>query len=113
MSKSKNRGGGFVYSTNPNFQPTPSDEASQTPPNEEQMLSLHREKKGRAGKAVVLIKGFQGSASDMLDLAKQLKAHCGSGGSLKGDEIVIQGDQREKVKQYLESKGYGIKLVGG
>lgn len=113
MKKSKKNSGGFVYSTNPDFQPESNEKHTESVGKEDMLLHLHREKKGRAGKAVVLIKGFQGSPGELLDLAKSLKAHCGTGGSIKGDEIIIQGDQRQKVHEFLLSKGYRCKLVGG
>ena len=110
----KHNKGGVVYSTNPNFTPQGDDEdQDETLDPSEQLLSLHRETKGRGGKAVVLVKGFIGNDDDLTDLGKALKAHCGTGGSVKDGEIIIQGDQREKVKQFLEKKGYKTKNVGG
>lgn len=104
----------FIYSTNPNFKPEQGDnERIETPAPESQLLKLHRETNGRGGKAVVIVRGFVGSAADIEDLGKKLKAHCGTGGSVKNDEIILQGDQRSKVEQYLRAKGYKTKLVGG
>jgi len=109
----KKNKGGFVYSTNPNFDYTENDESADTLPPAEQLLHLHRETKGRGGKAVVLIRNFVGQGDDLSQLGKMIKAHCGCGGSAKNGEIVIQGDQRDKIQAFLESKGYKTKRVGG
>lgn len=103
----------MVYSTNPDFSYDNENEEQETPANEEQLLALHRETKGRGGKAVVIIRGFTGAGSDLVDLGKKIKAHCGTGGSVKDGEIIIQGDQREKVSTYLKDQGYRVKHVGG
>lgn len=110
--KSNNNKGGMVYSTNPNFEYEQNEEEETLEPGE-QLLHVHRETKGRGGKAVVLIKGFVGSDEDLNNLGKKLKAHCGTGGSVKDGEIIIQGDQREKVMALLEKEGYRTKRVGG
>lgn len=103
--------GGFVYSTNPDFQP-PGDEEEQTAPGD-QLLEVHLEKKGRGGKTAVLIKGFRGSAEALEDLARDLKKHCGVGGSVKDGEVIIQGDVRQKVMEQLQKLGFRTKRVGG
>lgn len=105
--------GDFVYSTNPDYQPEEEQENVESLGPSEQLLHLHRETKGRAGKAVAIVRGFEGTEDELKDLAKELKAHCGTGGSVKDGEIIIQGDQREKVDSYLRSKGYKTKRVGG
>lgn len=112
MANNKNNGG-FVYSTNPDFSFDSENESEETLSPQDQRLSLHRETKGRGGKAVVIVRGFVGNDEDLQQLSKQLKAHCGTGGSVKDGEIIIQGDQREKVSAYLTSKGYQCKRVGG
>lgn len=109
----KNKHGGMVYSTNPNFKPDETPNSSETLAPNEQLLELHRETKGRGGKAVAIVRGFIGSDEDLADLGKKLKSHCGTGGSAKNGEIIIQGDQRLKVEQFLKSKGYRTKNVGG
>ncbi|MBT3648063.1 MAG: translation initiation factor [Flavobacteriales bacterium] len=109
---SKKSKGGYVYSTNPHFEHDDSEEDESLLPSE-QLLTLHRETKGRAGKAVAIVRGFVGTDSDLSDLGKKLKSHCGTGGSAKDGEIIIQGDQREKVEAYLNSQGYKTKRVGG
>lgn len=79
----------------------------------DQLLSVHFEKKGRGGKTAVVVKGFEGSDEALKDLAKGLKSHCATGGSVKDGEIIIQGDLRPKVMDYLQKQGYKTKRVGG
>lgn len=109
----KNKGGGLVYSTNPGFRREEENEGRETPAPGDQLLMLHRETKGRGGKAVVIVRGFEGSNDELETLGKKLKAHCGTGGSVKDGEIIIQGDQREKVSAFLKAAGYKVKHVGG
>lgn len=87
--------------------------ARQSLPPGEQLVYLHRETKGRGGKAVTIIKGLVLSASDMDGLAKRLKQTCGSGGTVKGTEIEIQGEHREKISAALQKLGYRVKIAGG
>lgn len=114
MSKSKRDKGGFIYSTNPSFSyDNDESEEEETLEPGKQLLELHRETKGRGGKAVIIVRNFIGSDDDLATLGKKLKAHCGTGGSAKDGEIIIQGDQRDKVDAYLKSQGYKTKRVGG
>ena len=76
-------------------------------------VRLHRETKGRGGKAVTLIKGLPLSGDALKDLASQLKKKCGVGGALKDDIVEIQGDQRDFLKIELEKLGYTVKIAGG
>lgn len=71
------------------------------------------EKKGRNGKPVTLVEGYEGSDEDLKDLAKKIKTTLGTGGSAKDGTIVIQGDSRDKVMQILKDLGYKTKRVGG
>ncbi len=82
-------------------------------PPDQQTAHLRREKKGRGGKTVTVIKNLILTPDDLRALAKQLKQACGVGGSVKGDNIEIQGDNRDKVAQALQQIGYGTKFVGG
>lgn len=74
----------------------------------QQKLKVRLETKHRGGKAVTLIEGFSGTSEDMEDLGKKLKNFCGTGGSAKDGEIIIQGDQREKVMQWLVKNDYKL-----
>jgi translation initiation factor 1 len=85
---------------------------SASPPTDG-FIRIFRETKGRKGAGVTLIKGLSGESDDLKQLAKQLKQLCGCGGAVKGDCIEIQGNQREKIKQWLEAKDYKVKLAGG
>jgi translation initiation factor 1 len=77
------------------------------------IVRLRRETKGRGGKAVSIVTGVPLAGSELKALAKVLKQRCGVGGSVKGDEIEIQGDQREVLKTELEKRGYTVKIAGG
>ena len=98
---------GMVYSTNPDFV---FDEAAEdeveTLSMSKQKLRVSIEKKGRGGKTVTLVKGFVGKDEDLKALAKSLKTKCGVGGAVKDNEIVIQGDLRDKVVSVLKTFGY-------
>jgi len=77
------------------------------------ILRIRRETKGRKGKGVTVIEGLSGTDAELKALAKQLRQHCGSGGSLTEKGVEIQGDHREKAKAWLEKKGHSVKLSGG
>jgi translation initiation factor 1 len=113
MAKAKDRVN-VVYSTNPNFSyETESDNEQDTLPPAKQDLRVQLDKKSRAGKQVTLITGFVGKSEDLEALGKTLKNLCGSGGSAKDGEILVQGDQRDKVLKFLLEKGYKAKKAGG
>jgi translation initiation factor 1 len=96
-----------VYSTNPNFQyETGREEEPDTLPKEKQALRISLDKRNRGGKQVTLITGFIGKEEDLQTLGKFLKTKCGVGGSAKGNEIIIQGDLRNKIKDILIDAGY-------
>ncbi|PVX52181.1 translation initiation factor 1 (eIF-1/SUI1) [Balneicella halophila] len=109
MSKKKERN--IVYSTNPNFQIEDEFEEETTLVPEEQHLKIVLDRKQRRGKVVTLVQGFVGSDEDLAELAKQLKRQCGVGGNAKDGEIIIQGDNKEKVHKILTDKGYSSKKV--
>ena len=104
----KNKPGnrGFVYSTDPGFSFQEDTENVETLPAVQQTLKIKLDTKRRACKTVTLVEGFVGRELDLEDLGKKLKAFCGTGGSAKDGEIIIQGDQREKVLQWLLKNGY-------
>lgn len=104
--------GGFVYSTNEHF------EFEQTPvqttlPPKQQFLEAHFSTKGRAGKIATIVSGFIGTEDDLKNVAKLLKTKCGVGGSIKNQEIIIQGNYRDKIIEILKNEGYNVKRVGG
>ena len=106
MAKKKHDTGGFVYSTDPNFHFEEENENAETLPPTQQNLKVTLDTKHRAGKAVTLIEGFIGRDEDLQELGKKLKTFCGTGGSAKANEIIIQGDQMEKVLHWLVKNGY-------
>ncbi len=113
MSKKKNITG-VVYSTNPNFQYTFEKKSEQgTLLPQQQDLRVFIEKKHRGGKTATIIKGYIGKQEDMEELAKLLKTRCGTGGTAKDGEILIQGDFRDKIMEFLLAKGYKAKKAGG
>jgi translation initiation factor 1 len=106
MSKKKSNSNGIIYSTDPGFRLEEDSPAEVTLPPQQQKLKVRLETKQRAGKAVTLVEGFSGRKEDLEDLGKKLKATCGTGGSAKDGEIIVQGDQRDKVTQWLIKNGY-------
>ncbi len=106
--------GGFVFSTNKKENFSTYDEGSdKTLEKSDQFLEAHFSNKGRGGKVVTIIKGFEGTENELKDLAKLLKTKCGVGGSTKDGEIIIQGNYRDKIMQILQKDGYHVKRVGG
>jgi translation initiation factor 1 len=112
MSK-KNSAGGIVYSTNPDFRIQNKPEETPTLPSNQQNLRVMLDRKHRGGKQVTVVTGFSGTSEDLEELGKTLKARCGSGGSVKDGEILVQGDHRAKVLEYLLKNGYKAKQAGG
>lgn len=102
---------GVVYSTNPDFQYQTEQEAprAETLPPQKQRLTVRIDRRQRAGKQVTLVEGFVGRDEDLAALAKTLKTQCGVGGTAKGGEITVQGDQRDKVVALLTGMGYNAK----
>lgn len=98
---------GFVFSTNPNFNfEEEVIEEQNTLKPEQQKLRLRLDTKQRAGKVVTLVENFIGLKTDAEILGKELKNYCGTGGSVKDFEILVQGDQRDKALQFFLKKGY-------
>ena len=77
------------------------------------VVRVSRETKGRGGKAVTLVKGLALQADALSGLGKQLKAACGSGGTVKDGVIEIQGDHVDKVMTALKAQGHTVKRAGG
>lgn len=104
--KSYNNFGGIVFSTSAGFNFEEEKHQEDTLPANEQILKIKLDKKQRAGKVVTIVNGFVMKEDDIDSLAKQLKTFCGTGGSSKNNEIIIQGDNREKILQWLMKNGY-------
>lgn len=105
--KKKSDSRGFVYSTDPNFKfEEENNEAQETLEPAQQKLRVRLETKHRGGKTVTLITGFVGTNEGLEELGKKLKNFCGTGGSAKDGEIIVQGDQRDKVLQWLLKNNY-------
>ncbi len=104
--KNKPDNRGFVYSTDPNFSFEASGEVVETLSPAQQKLRIRLETKHRAGKAATIVTGFIGVEADLESLGKQLKNFCGTGGSAKDAEIIIQGDQKTKILPWLMKNGY-------
>jgi len=82
------------------------------PPNQ-QNLRVQVSRKGRGGKTVTVITGFQGKAETLADLLKKLKNQCGTGGTVREETLEIQGDHAQKLLQILVQLGYKAKVSGG
>ena len=82
------------------------------PPNQ-QSLRVEASRAGRKGKTVTIIRGFQASQETLTELLKTLKAHCGAGGTLKENELELQGDHKQKIVEFLLKLGYKAKGSGG
>jgi translation initiation factor 1 len=107
MAKKRMNLSGLVYSTDPNFSLAQPDEQNKpTLLPSLQNLRIKSDSKQRAGKVVTLIEGFEGKVNDLEELSKNLKSFCGTGGSVKGNQILIQGDNRDKILAWLHKQGY-------
>ena len=104
---------GMVYSTDPDN--IPEEEIVEIPAleNHAQKLYVSLDKKQRGGKKVTLVECFLGHEDDLADLGKELKKLCGTGGSVKDGDIIVQGDNRDKIVAYLQKEGYAVKRKGG
>jgi len=77
------------------------------------IIRIQREAKGRKGKTVTTVSGFQVADDELRSLAARLKRKCGTGGSVKDGIIIIQGDHRDALLSELKKQGYTTKLAGG
>ena len=97
---------------------TPTEAAPASPPVKEPVkkaitLKVGRETAGRRGKGVTTVFDLPLNDVGVQELAALLKQRCGTGGTVKGPRIEIQGDQRERIVAELEKLGYKVKRVGG
>ncbi len=116
MSKKNKKGRrGVVFSTDPDYNYSYEEQEEETTLDpSEQKLRVFIDRKQRKGKEVTLVTGFVGNSDDLKNLGKLLKSKCGVGGSVKDGEIIIQGNQREKVVELLLKEGYrNTKKAGG
>ena len=98
---------GLVFSTDPDHEyQVPEEETEATLPPQQQRLRIMLDRKQRKGKSVTLVTAFVGAPEDLQALGKWLKSRCGVGGSAKDGEVLIQGDQRDKVLKLLLDEGY-------
>ncbi len=104
----------FAYSTNPDYKPNEEEENVDTLLPHQQVLRIRLEKKHRGGKMATIIAGFIGSMDELKKLEKTLKSRCAVGGSVKDNEIILQGDFRDRAVNILQELGYkNVKKSGG
>ncbi|TWO71708.1 translation initiation factor Sui1 [Caenimonas sedimenti] len=76
-------------------------------------VRVWRETKGRGGKAVTVVRGLALDGAALVKLAQELKAACGSGGTVKDGLIEVQGDHADKIVALLVQQGHAAKRAGG
>jgi translation initiation factor 1 len=103
----------FVYQEFGNDNSAALERATQELPPQQQNVRVQATRAGRKGKTVTVITGFQAKPETLADLVKQLKAQCGTGGTVKDNEIEIQGDHKQKILEILIKLGYKAKISGG
>lgn len=107
MAKKKTyNSGGIVFSTATDFNFEEEKSFEKILPANEQLLKIKLDKKHRGGKVVTIVEGFAMKDEEIEQLAKKLKTFCGSGGSSKNYEIIIQGDHRDKILHWLINNGF-------
>src|SRR5690554_2085434 len=119
--------GGFVFSTNKDFDFSENQEVVETPENNKQYLEAHLDKKNRVGKIATIIKGYEGTDQEIKNkiksierkkqklkkIEKKIKNLSGVGRSQKDGEIINQRNFRNKIMEFLKKEGYNVKRVGG
>lgn len=123
MSGMKNRGGGLVYSTDagrmcpvcrrPAAQCSCAADRRRAAAGGGGAVLVSRETKGRGGKTVTLVRGLPLDEIALARLGQQLKAACGSGGTVKDGVIEVQGEHRDRIVGLLQAQGYQVKRAGG
>lgn len=117
----RNSAGGLVYSTDGGRmcpgcrRPVAQCTCRQAPaaPAGDGIARVQRETKGRGGKAVTVVRGVPVDAQALARLGQELKAACGTGGTVKDGAIEVQGDHVEKVMAWLQQRGFKAKRAGG
>lgn len=87
-------------------QPQPQDNHRQHP-----RLDIILDRKGRSGKTATIISGFVIDDNDVAQLASKMKTRLGTGGSARGGEILIQGDRRKDVLDFLTDNGFKARII--
>jgi translation initiation factor 1 len=82
-------------------------------PSSDGIVRVLRETKGRGGKAVTVVRSVPVDAAALVKLGQDLKAACGTGGTVKDGAIEVQGDHIEKVMNLLQQRGFQVKRAGG
>jgi translation initiation factor 1 len=100
-----------VYSTNPDFEYEEEQQEATLPPSQQNLKVWLDRLKGN--KVLTVVRGFKGNDDDLKDIGKMLKSKCGTGGTTKNSEVLIQGDFRDKVVDLLIKAGYKAKKAGG
>ncbi len=104
---------GVVFSTNPDYNfTTTQEQTTETLAPEKQNLRVWLDRL-KGGRVATVVRGFVGSDDDLAALGKELKKSCGVGGTAKEGEIIIQGDHRDRVVELLTKAGYRCKRAGG
>lgn len=103
----------IVWSSDGSHLETKKDKRSSPVVPSEHKLKIRLEKNARGGKLVTVLFELPDNPEYLKDLAKKLKARCGTGGTLKDGNIEIQGDHREKVKEFCQKLGFTVVLAGG
>jgi len=102
----------IVYSTDDSLISENHDTPNANSMNLDQNIRLHLDRK-KGGKIATVIKGFIQTDEGLKNLAKRIKRECATGGSIKNNEIIIQGNKRDIVKTILEEEGFKPKISGG
>lgn len=103
----------LVYSTDSGRIKPEGDDKPSTSTYTDGVIRITRETKGRNGKGVTVVSGFDMPPDALKNFGKKLKQQCGTGGTAKEGRIEIQGDHREKILAYLKKEGFDAKLAGG
>ena len=117
----RHSGGGLVYSTESGRmcpgcrQPVARCTCKQAAslPARDGIVRVQRETKGRGGKAVTVLRGLPLDAAALAKLGQELKAACGSGGTVKDGVVEVQGDHVDKSMAWLQQRGFRVKRAGG
>ena len=102
----------LVYSTDDSLITENQEIVNNNSMNRVQNIRLHLDRK-KGGKIATVIKGFSQTDESLKNLAKRIKRQCATGGSIKNNEIIIQGNKRDLIKKILEEEGFKPKISGG